>query len=523
MRIIFCLLLLSPLKILTAQAAAIGIFTNSEDVGKPKNTGSARYDISDQTYHLKGSGYNIWFNRDEFHYLYKKLTGDFILTANFEFVGGKGNGHRKIGWMIRESADESAASVNACIHGDGLVVMQWRPLRGAFMRDPEDEAFFPKKAIYQVIQLERTGDEIIMRVANPGEPLQVVAAKKMPDMKDSVLAGLYISSHDENVTEEAKVWNVRIDKPVRNPYEPNPILARAATPFKGELGSRLEIIDVADGKRTVIHESPGRLEAPNWMPDNNNLLYNEKGSLYAIPVTGGTPQLLNTGSIKRNNNDHGISFDGKMLAISSSREGMNGGGSTVYVVPLKGGEPKMLTRETPSYWHGWSPNGREVSIVAQRNGVRIYNIYKVDLNTGKETAVTNNTSGHVDGPEYSPDGKYIYYNANPAGTMQIWRMKPDGSAREQLTFDQYHNWFPHISPDGKWISFISFPMDIDPSSHPSYKNVMLRVMPVAQVGAPRVIAHLYGGQGTINVNSWSPDSKRLAFVSNSEVPDSRER
>jgi Tol biopolymer transport system component len=138
------------------------------------------------------------------------------------------------------------------------------------------------------------------------------------------------------------------------------------------------------------------------------------------------------------------------------------------------------------------------------------------VNTGSETALTKNTSGHVDGPEYSPDGKYIYYNANPTGTMQIWRMKPDGSGQEQLTFDERHDWFPHISPDGKWMVYISFPPDIEPNGHPSYKKVTLNLMPVAG-GAPRVIAYLYGGQGTINVNSWSPDSKHIAFVSNSQI------
>ena len=497
------------------QSGPIGVFTNSADIGNPKNSGSSTYDAGSQTYTLKGSGYNIWFNRDEFQFLYKKMAGDFILTADFEFAGATGNGHRKTGWMVRESADEGAAGMNAVIHGDGLAVMQWRPLRGAFMRDPEDEIFFPKKAVFQTVQLERSGKKLTMRVANPGEPLQDVGTQEMKDLRDSVLVGLYISSHDSDKVEEAHVWNVRIDKPIDNPYLPNPILARAQKPFQGELGCRLETMNVFDGKRMVIHEGPTRFEAPNWMPDGKKLLFNQGGSLYTIPVTGGAIEKLNTGEISRSNNDHGISFNGKMLAISSSVEGKPGGGSTVYVLPLSGGTPRQITEETPSYWHGWAPNGKEVAIVGQRNGSKIYQLYKVDINTKKETALTANESGHVDGPEYSPDGKYIYYNANPTGTMQVWRMKPDGSGKEQLTFDENHNWFPHISPDGKWIAYISFPPDIDPNSHPSYKKVTLRLMPVAG-GAPRVIAFLYGGQGTLNVNSWSPDSKHIAFVSNSE-------
>ncbi len=496
-----------------SQASHPGIFDANADIGNPKNAGSARYDETTQTYYLKGSGYNIWFNRDEFQYLYKKISGDFILTANFAFTGAKGNDHRKIGWMIRESLDESAASYNAATHGDGLTVLQWRPLRGAYMRDPEDEIFFPKKTVFQTIQLERTGKNITMRVANWGEPIQDVGSAEMFHMTDSVFVGLYISSHDPDKVEEAKIWNVRIDKPVNNKYYPNPNIK--ATVFRGVLGCRLETMNVFDGVRKVIYESKGKFEAPNWMPNSKKLLFNENGSLYTIPVDGGLSEKVNTGPATEINNDHGISFDGKMLAISNRSPDLPGGESAVYVLPLEGGNPKLVTRQTPSYWHGWAPNGKQVAIVGQRNGSKIYNLYNVAVDNGSETALTNNTRGHVDGPEYSPDGKFIYYNANPTGTMQIWRMKPDGSSREQLTFDEHHNWFPHISPDGKWMVYISFPGDIDPNSHPSYKQVTLNLMPVSG-GAPRVIAYLYGGQGTINVNSWSPDSKHIAFVSNSE-------
>jgi Tol biopolymer transport system component len=491
----------------------VGIFENHADIGNPKIAGSASYDDATQTYDISGAGYNIWFNRDEFHYLYKKISGDFILTADFEFTGDttRSEGHRKIGWMIRESADADALSMNACKHLDGLTVLQWRALKGAFMRDPEDELFLPKKG-GQTIQLERIGKKITMRIAHPGEPLQSAASFDMPDLRDSVLVGLYICSHDSNTLARARVWNVRIDRPIFSEYSSNPHVVNREP--RDVLGCRLEILNPATGARRVIRESPGRFEAPNWMPDGKKLLFNENGSLYTIPIDGGTPEKLNTGAIAHNNNDHVISFDGKMIGISSHREGMPGGGSTVYTLPLTGGEPTQITENTPSYLHGWSPDGKDIVIVAQRGGSRIYNLYKVSLKDHKETALTSNTSGHVDGPEYAPDGKYIYYNANPTGTMQVWRMKPDGSGKEQITFDQYNNWFPHLSPDGKWIAFISFLPDIDPSGHPPYKRVMLRLMPAAG-GAPRVIAYLYGGQGTINVPSWSPDSKFLAFVSNS--------
>ena len=427
------LILFSFFNICYSQNTNIGIFDKSADIGNPKNAGLSRYDEATQTYYMKGSGYNIWFNRDEFQYLFKKIGGDFILTADFAFMGDKGNGHRKIGWMIRESLDDAAASYNAATHGDGLTVLQWRPLRGAYMRDPEEEIFFPKKIVYQTIRLERIGKKITMSVANPGEPLQEVGSTDMYAMQDSVYVGLFISSHDSDKTEEAKMWNVRIDKPVSNKYYPNPNVKVKA--FTGTLGSRLETMNVFNGVRKVIYESKGKLEAPGWLPDGKKLSFNENDSRYTIPVDGGSPEKLSAGSADPSN----------------------------------------------------------------KNQINLKGI----------------TEGHADGAEYSPGKKYLYYNANPTGTMQIWRMKPDGSGKEQLTFNERHNWFPHISPDGKWIVYISFPPDINPNEHPSYENVTLNLVP-ASGGAPRVIAYLYGGEGTLNVNSWSPDSRHIAFVSNSE-------
>jgi Tol biopolymer transport system component len=505
MKSFFILLLSTLFNIAMAQNTPVGIFKYDSDIGNPKKAGSSTYNKTDQSYNLKGAGYNIWFKRDEFHYLYNKIKGDFILTANFGFIGKGTELHRKTGWMIRESADEKSRHLAATLHGDGLTVLQWRTATGVDMRDPEDQ-FFADTSWYNIIQLERSGNSITMRAAHDGEPFHIIGTHVMENLPDELMAGLFVCSHNPDVIEEARVWNVRIDKPVSDSYDPDK---------SGFLGCRLETINVFDGKRKVIFEKPGRFEAPNWMPDGKKLLFNMDGSLFKIPVEGGSLEKLNTGSATKNNNDHGISFDGKLLAISSHREGLPGGGSTVYVLPLSGGEPKMITEHTPSYWHGWAPNNKEVVYVAQRNGVPIYNIYKNSINGDNEVALTNNKTGeHVDGCEYSPDGKFIYYNGSHTGTMQIWRMKPDGKDREQLTSDKYNNWFPHISPDGKWIVLISFNSDVDPNDHPSYKRVMLRIMP-ASGGEPKVIAYLYGGQGTINVPSWSPDSKQVAFVSNS--------
>jgi Tol biopolymer transport system component len=345
-----------------------------------------------------------------------------------------------------------------------------------------------------------------MRIANPGEPLQEIGRTDQIEMPDSVLVGLFVCSHNADQVEEGTAWNVRIEQTVADNFNGY---------RDGILSSRLELLNVFDGKRNIIYEDKERFEAPNWMPDGKKILFNKGGSIYTIPVDGGTPEMLNTSNVKRNNNDHVISFDGKMLGISSHRDGMAGGGSTVYYLPITGGDPKIVTDSTPSYLHGWNPNGKEVVYTAQRLSLSLaYNIFKKAINGGPEVQLTFNKSGLADGPEYSPDGKYIYFNATQTGTMQLYRMKPDGSGQEQLTFDQYNNWFAHVSPDNKWIAFISFPTTVDPADHPFYKRVMLRLMPVS--GGPiKVIAYLYGGQGTINTPSWSPDSKRIAFVSNS--------
>jgi TolB protein len=491
--------------LVSAQNNQMDIFHYNSDIGNPALKGSVSYDQNSQEYTLKGSGYNIWFERDEFHYLYNKIKGDFIITANFEFIGEGKTAHRKTGIMIRDSDSGNAAHISVTLHGDGLTVLQWRELKGAFMRDPEDEIFAPKNN-YGILQIERAGNKIIMRAAHFGEPLQVIGSHEMQNLKEEVLAGIFICSHDPAVVEEARIWNVRIDKPVTDNYDPGK---------DGWPGCRLETLNISDGRRKVIFEKPGRFEAPNWMPDGKKLLFNMDGSIFKIPAEGGETEKLNTGFADRINNDHGISFDGKLLAISNQREGLPGGGSTVYVLPVEGGTPSLITENTPSYWHGWSPNNKEVIYVAQRNNKPIYNIYRNSISGGKEVELTSNKAGeHVVGCEYSPDGKFIYFNASYSGTMQIWRMRPDGTIREQFTFDEYNNWFPHISPDGKWIVFISFLPDIEVNAHPSYKRVMLRVIP-ASGGAPKVIAYLYGGQGTINVPSWSPDSKSIAFVSNS--------
>jgi len=269
--------------------------------------------------------------------------------------------------------------------------------------------------------------------------------------------------------------------------------------------STLEIFSIDSGTREVIYQTDENFEAPNWSRDDSFLLFNMKGEIYKIPVTGGTPLKLNSGFATHCNNDHGISPDNTQLVISHHEK--ESGKSMIYILPIKGGEPKLITANAPSYWHGWSPDGNTLAYCAERNDE--YDIYTIPVKGGKEIRLTN-AEGLDDGPDYTADGKYIYFNSVRTGKMKIWRMKPDGSDQEQVTFDDYNDWFAHPSPDGKYIVFVSYEPEV--AGHPANKNVMLRLMPIAG-GEPKVIAKLFGGQGTINVPSWSPDSKRFAFVS----------
>ncbi len=274
--------------------------------------------------------------------------------------------------------------------------------------------------------------------------------------------------------------------------------------------SVLEIIDVTDGQRTVVKEFPFLIEAPNWTPDGKWLVYNSNGKLYRLsPENGGEPQEIYTGFANRCNNDHVIAADGRQIAISHGTK--EDGRSRIYTFPAEGGIPRLITPMAPSYLHGWSPDGKELAYCAERKGN--YDVYAIPAEGGEEIRLTT-AEGLDDGPEYSPCGKYIWFNSVRSGLMQIWRMKKDGSEQTQMTFDEQRNaWFPHVSPDGETVVFIAYRKgDLRPDQHLPNKEVELMLMP-AGGGTPQPLAALFGGQGTINVNSWAPDSKRLAFVS----------
>lgn len=475
----------------------MGIFDDQSDVGQVKISGEVKYDSTSQEYLVSGSGTNMWLGADEFHFVWKRMRGNFILSALAKFIGKGVEPHRKIGWIVRKSLDANSAHVTAVIHGDGRTSLQFRRTPGAIT----EEKIFAINGADQ-IQLERNGATYTASMARFGEPF---VSEQIADLSlgDEVYVGVFVCSHNKDVVEKAIFSNVTITVPARADF----------VPYRDYIGSDLEILDVAQGTRRTIYHVTDSLQAPNWTRDGKALIFNRNGRLYRFDLRKGTPVELNTAFAIRNNNDHVLSFDGKMLAISHHvAEEQNQ--SNVFTVPVEGGTPKRVTTRGPSYLHSWSPDGKSLIFTGGRDGE--FDIYKIPVNGGDEINLTK-SPGLDDGPEYTPDGKYIYFNSTRSGLMQLWRMKPDGSEQERVTNDEFNNWFPHISPDGKWIVFLSFLKDVRPEDHPFYKSVYIRLMP-ASGGPAKVIAYLYGGQGTINVPSWSPDSKRVAFVSNSDKP-----
>ena len=278
--------------------------------------------------------------------------------------------------------------------------------------------------------------------------------------------------------------------------------------------SYLEIFDVETGTHRVVREFPYLVEAPNWTPDGKWLLVNKDGRLFKLAADGSTDLLeIPTGTITQCNNDHVVTADGRWIGLSSNdpanKRSYN---SYVYVVPFEGGEPRRITPLGPSYLHGISPDGKLAAYCAFRGPEMEQDVYVMPLKGGEEKRLTD-APGLDDGPEFSPDGKAIWFNSVRTGRMQVWKMKTNGKDQTQMTFDtDMNSWFPHISPDGKKVVYIAYhDYEIDPGSHIANLNVQLRMIPAAG-GEPQVLLEFFGGQGSLNVNSWSPDSKQFAFM-----------
>jgi WD40 repeat protein len=491
------------------QPASLGIFAKDADIGHPGKAGSAAYFSDQGRYVITGGGANMWFTNDACHFVWKEMRGDVSLSAAIKWVTPTGVDHRKACLVIRQGLEPDAAYADAVVHGNGLTSLQFRAAKGVATHEIAALVSSPAK-----IRIEKHGDYVSMSVAAEHGEWQPAGGSFRMTFTEPLYVGLAVCAHDDNAAQECAFADVELNSlpPARGP----------AT----KVTSTLEYISMRDLDRHVMFQTTDRIEAPNWSADGQFIVFNSGGRLYKLPLGGATPRVvdtpayvssenvgtvasspakaIDTGIATHCNNDHGFSPDGTQIAFSDSTEI---GKSVVYVMPFASASPTRLTAQGPSYWHGWSPDGKTLAFCGQRNGE--FDIYTIPVEGGNETRLTT-APGLDDGPDYSPDGKYIYFNSERTGLMQIWRMNPDGSDQRQFTGEPFNDWFPHPSPDGRWICFLRFPKEV--TGHPANQDVTLCLIDSGGVSI-RVLTTLFGGQGTINVPSWSPDSGRIAFVS----------
>ena len=493
----------------TARTAApqsshsLGIFDGQSDVGSVTPPGAAAYDAASGVYTIRSAGANLWERADAYHFVWKKVSGDLSLTADVKLAaaGATASPFRKALLMFRQTLAPDSIYADAAIHGSRLTALQYRRNKGDTTQDIELHIGAPQR-----LRLEKRGDTITLFLSMNGEPLHQAGASIKLHLNGPFYAGLGVCSHNQNAVEQATFAHVEL-QPLAPPSAASPKV----------LYSTLQTISIDNNARqaTVILTGKGHMEAPNWSRDGKTLIFNRNGKLWTVPVSisGGkiadaTP--IDIGNATDCTGSHGLSPDGKWLAMTCATADRPG--RRVYMVPAGGGTPRMVTANPDSYFHSWSPDGKTILFTRPIHGA--LNIYSIPAAGGPETALTAG-AGVSDDPDYSADGQWIYFNSDRAGGMQIWRMRPDGSHPEQVTFDDKRNWTAHPSPDGKSILILSYAADV--SGHPANQDVTLRILNLAD-GSIRDLVQIVGGAGSDNVPNWAPDGTHFAFVSFQLLP-----
>lgn len=482
---------------LSAQSAApTGIFEGSTDVGAVLHPGGVNYDATKGSYTVSSSGENMWFASDAFHFVWKKVSGDAALTADIAFPVKGGNAHRKAVLMIRQSLDADSAYADAALHGDGLTSLQARTEKGSVTHEVQANGTAPSR-----MRIMRRGEQIYIFLAGEKEPLRFAGGSMRLALQGPYYIGIGVCSHDKDAVETAVFSNIEL------------VGETSAPPIQPRLFSTLETVTVASTDARAVYVTPGRIEAPTWLSDGSSLLFNRGGRMERVAATGGQPESIDTQSATHCDSHHAISPNGQSLAFGDDSQ--QHGKTAIYVVPTAGGTPRRVTRRVPSWGPTWSPDGKTLAFTAERNGQVA--IYSVPAAGGEETRLTAG-EGRSEAPEYSPNGEYIYFNSSRSGSRQIWRMRPDGSEQQPVTDDNYNNIYPHVSPDGTRMVFLSYDKNQD---IPRDCDVLLRTMSLSKsLGRekPVFLAEFSGGLGSIDSPSWSPDSKRVAFISYQMVP-----
>lgn len=491
---LIALILFSSLLVCPANrtcAADLGLFEGQTDVGVTRHAGAAEFDSATGRYTVSGGGENMWFAEDALHFVWRQISGDVSLEADISFVGTGGNAHRKACLLVRQDLNSDSAYADAALHGDGLTSLQYREVKGDRTYEIQANVSSPRR-----LRIEKRGKYVSMSIANEGAALQPAGGSFRLILEDPFYVGIGVCAHDENALEKAVFSNVNL------------IENTQAAPGQ-ELISTLETVPISSRDRRAVFITVHSIESPSWSRDGSSLFFNSRGRIMRLPASGGEPQRIDTGFARQCNGYHGLSPDGKQLGISDLSQSQY---SRLYVLPVIGGTPERVTKFEPADWNSWSPDGSTLAFTGARNGES--DVYTIPVRGGRAQRLTN-AQGLDGGADYHPDGEHIYFHSNRTGRMQIWRMRADGTQQEPITSDQANNGFPHPSPDGRWLVFLSSQADLANTSVKS--DVTLKLMSIPN-GNVEVLAKLYGGQGTIRVPSWSPDSRRLAFVSYQPVP-----
>lgn len=471
----------------------VGMFEDHLDVGEVRYRGAVAHDAERDAYTLSASGGDMWFDRDAFHFAWKKVSGDLVLAADVALVGLGTDPHRKAFLMVRQSLDSDSAYVDVALHGDGLTSLQFRETKGGLTHEIQAAIAAPKR-----IALVRRGKYVRMDLSADGGPPTYSGAAVRVDLEGPCYVGIGLCSHDRNVLETVIFTRV--------------VLSTGASgqAVKPTLFSALETQSVGTTDRRVVLVTPSRIEAPTWVDGGRALLVCRDGRLLKVPVAGGGPVPLDTGFATHCTREHGLSPDGTTLAITDQSQ--TDRRARIHTMSARGGTPRLVSSEAPSYWHGWSPDGQTLSFRGERGGE--HDVYTVPAAGGRETRLTT-AKGRDDGPVFAPDGRSIYFSSERTGRMQLWRMDPDGSNQAPLTDDEFDNGSPHPSPDGQSLVFLSF--EKHAAGGIEDRDVCLRQMSLKDREI-EVLGRFLGGQGTMNAPCWSPDGRKIAFVTYQFVP-----
>lgn len=483
---------------------SLGIFESQSDVGTVNPAGTGSFNAATGVYTIASSGANLWAATDGFHLVWKKLSGNVSFTSDIQLAAPSASSspHRKALLIFRQTLDPDSMYADVAVHGNGETALQYRRNKGDMTQDIAFNLGAPK-----TVRLEKRGDTITLFVSMKGEPLHQAGASIKLHFAEPFYAGLGACAHQDGAVEKATFSRVELT-PLSSPAS----LSAPASPRPKALYSTLQTIAIDNGARMafVIETGKGYMEAPNWSRDGKTLIFDRDGRIWTVPADGGEPKAIDIGDASGCTGSHGLSPDGKWLAMTCMTP--EHPGRRVFIVPSGGGAPRMVTENPDSYFHSWSPDGKTILFTRPAKGS--INIIAIPPEGGAEMPVTTG-SGTSDDPDYSPDGRYIYFNSDRAGGMQIFRMQPDGSHPEQVTSDERRNWTPHPSPDGKSILILSYASDV--AGHPANKDVTLRILD-AGTGKIRDLVEIVGGSGTDNVPNWAPDGGHFAFVSFQMLP-----